>query len=67
MESDDILSTNRQSSGKKYLAPSAFTNVDADGFTTLGGYPWFDIEDLAVDGFVEQHSIDGYLPGDNPL
>lgn len=54
-------------SGKEYSAPSVFTNIEADDFSTLISTPWFDAEALAVEGFVDQYAIDEHLPGDIPL
>lgn len=53
--------------GKKFPAPSVFSNIEADDFATLGGAPYFDVDALAVDGFVDQYAFDGFLPGNIPL
>lgn len=56
--SDDSLS-----SGKEYPAPSVFSSIEADYFTTPGSAPRFNVESMAVDVFVDQYAIDWYLPG----
>lgn len=40
--------------GKKYPALSVFANIEAHDVTKLSSAPWFDVEALAVDGFVDQ-------------
>lgn len=47
--------------------PLALTNVDLDDYLSLGGAPWFDIESVKVDDFVDRYSTDGWLPGEVPL
>lgn len=47
---------------KDHPAPSTFVKVYSDDLATLGSAPWFEIEALVVDVFVDQYSIEGYLP-----
>lgn len=54
-------------SGKEYMAPALLHNVDVDDFLSLGGAPWFDIEALEVEGFIDRNAIDRWLPGEVSL
>lgn len=60
--STNVIPTVRLPSGKVYLAPSPFSNVDADGFDTMGAAPYSDTEVLVLGNFIDQYSVGGYLP-----
>lgn len=63
----EVVSVKVLPTGKEFVAPSAFADVEADNFAVLGSAPWFEIDALAVEGFVDQYAMDGWLPGDIPL
>lgn len=49
----EVIPTKAMQSDKEFPAPAGLENVEADDFMTLGGAPWFDIEALSVEGFVD--------------
>lgn len=61
-ESSEVVPTVYLQSGKKYRAPSAFTDVCTNYFEMLVDALWLRTESLAFHYFIEHYSTDGYFP-----
>lgn len=63
----EVVSVMVLTSGKEFTAPSASVDFKAHAFAMLWSAWWFDIDDLVVEGFIDQYATGGWLPGDVPL
>lgn len=63
----DVIPTLALPSGKEYTPSASLSQVDSKYFLFLGRSPWFDIEALEVEGFVDTFTVEGWLPGEIPL
>lgn len=41
VSTEEMILVNLLPSGKAFVAPYAFSDLASDGFTVLGGAPWF--------------------------
>lgn len=52
---------------KEYAAPGSLSKVDSEDLLLLSVAPWFDVEEIEVQGFFDKLAVEGWLPGGIPL
>lgn len=67
MADDETVPKLALPNGKEYVTPASVSGSEVDDFYPLRRLPWFDIESLSEDGFVDKYATDDWFAGELPL